>query len=97
MFQYCQVMQCSHQARGRHALWLVSMLPLTRHLPQTLVRLYKQLLRSPCSGPTRKQQHVFERLEGEMELPLHALPLCCQSLVTGYLHRMEVLSRPTAQ
>lgn len=30
-----------------------------------------------------------------MELPLHILPLCCRSLITGYLHRMGVLSRPT--
>ena len=30
-----------------------------------------------------------------MELPLHTLPLCCHSLVTGYFHRMAVLFRPT--
>jgi hypothetical protein len=28
-----------------------------------------------------------------MELPLHMLPLCCHSLITGYFHHLEVLSR----
>jgi hypothetical protein len=26
--------------------------------------------------------------EGEMELPLHMLPLCCHSLTTGYFHHI---------
>jgi hypothetical protein len=28
-----------------------------------------------------------------MELPLHMLPLCCHSLVTGYFHHIVVLSK----
>ena len=28
-----------------------------------------------------------------MELPLHVLPLCCPSLLTGYFHSLEVLPR----
>jgi hypothetical protein len=27
-----------------------------------------------------------------MELPLHMLPLCCNSLTTGYFHHIVVLS-----
>jgi hypothetical protein len=29
---------------------------------------------------------------GDMELPLHMLPLCCHSLITGYFHHIVVLS-----
>ena len=28
-----------------------------------------------------------------MELPLHMLPLCCHSLITGYFHHLVVLAR----
>jgi hypothetical protein len=34
----------------------------------------------------------FLKGEGEMELPLHMLPLCCHSLTTGYFHHIVVLS-----
>jgi hypothetical protein len=34
----------------------------------------------------------FKGGEGEMELPLHMLPLCCHSLTTGYFHHIVVLS-----
>ena len=33
------------------------------------------------------------RYEGEMELPLLVLPLCCHSLITGYFHHLVVLPR----
>jgi hypothetical protein len=33
------------------------------------------------------------RKEGEMEVPLQMLPLCCNSLITGYFHHLVVLPR----
>jgi hypothetical protein len=34
----------------------------------------------------RRSRHLFLRREGPVELPLHMLPLCCHSLITGYFH-----------
>lgn len=57
-----------------------------RLAPGTRARLSRL---SPCAFSFLK----VKRLEGEMELPLHMLPLCCHSLCSGYFHRLAVLSR----
>jgi hypothetical protein len=46
---------------------------------------------SACRSSVQSK-YFFKGGEGEMELPLHMLPLCCHSLTTGYFHHIVVLS-----